>query len=99
MTLHALRRGAVKLAALLLATGWPAVSQACPTCLAAADSEQVAGLRMAVLGLLAVVGAVIGGLGMFFIQMVRRNRPGPTVHENATAPMPDRPVTREEVEV
>ena len=51
----------------------PQAALACATCFGAADSSQTAGMNMAILTLLGVTGAVLGGVVVFFVHLLRRS--------------------------
>ena len=48
---------------------------ACATCFGAADSPQTKAANMAILFLLAVVVAVLGGVATFFLRLLRNEAP------------------------
>jgi len=64
------RMGLVAL--MVVAMAEPAL--ACPVCFGASDAPAVQGMRMAIIALLIVTVAVLGGFAAFFVYLMRRAR-------------------------
>lgn len=65
------RLGLLLVTLLLLAPGH---AWACAVCYGASDSSQTAGMNYAIITLLGIIGAVLGGVAAFFIYLIRRAR-------------------------
>jgi hypothetical protein len=61
--------------ALLVAAAWPLMDaslRACPICFQIEDGHMAAGVRAAVVVLVAVTSTVVGGCAVFFTRLMRR---------------------------
>jgi hypothetical protein len=67
-----LRQSGTVVPAVLALTLAPANAWACPVCFGATDSPVAGALNLAILALLGITGAVLGGFVAFFVYLARR---------------------------
>ncbi|RMD93558.1 MAG: hypothetical protein D6814_15485 [Calditrichaeota bacterium] len=51
---------------------WPGLAQACPVCYGAPDSPLTAGMNLAILTMIGIIGFILSSFVIFFIYLRRR---------------------------